>query len=171
MKESYPHLTGLELADNTDGQSELKIDILISMDYYFSFFTGKKRQGISGPVAMESVIGWILGGSYWSPPGDNTTTNSCVTVVKCCTTSTVLNEDPVRKNLQTFWEVEAIGIPSEEEEDIAMETFQNNIYFNGSRYVTKLPFKEGCEGVPDNYSLCVGHLHSLRKGLWQIQSY
>ena len=62
VKENYPHLTGLELADSTDGQSELKIDILIGMDYYFSFFTGKKRQGISGPVAMESVIGWNLGG-------------------------------------------------------------------------------------------------------------
>ena len=62
VKENYPHLTGLELADNTDGQSELKIDIFIGMDYYFSFFTGKKRQGISGPVAIESVTGWILGG-------------------------------------------------------------------------------------------------------------
>ena len=66
------------------------------MDYYFSFFTGKKRQEISGPIAMESVIGWILGASYLSPPGDNATTNSCVIVVKCCTTSTVLNQDPVR---------------------------------------------------------------------------
>ena len=75
------------------------------MDYYFSFFTGKKRQGISGPVAMESVIGWILEGSYRSPPGGDATRNSCVTVVKCCTTSTVLNEDPARKNLQKFWEV------------------------------------------------------------------
>ena len=63
VKENYPHLTGLELADNTDCQSELKIDILIGMDYYFSILTGKKRQGISGPVAMESVTGWILGGS------------------------------------------------------------------------------------------------------------
>ena len=77
----------------------------------------------------------------------------------------MLNEDPVRKNLQTFWEVEAIGIPSEEEEDIVMETFENNIYFNGSRYVTKLSFKEGCEGVPDNYSFCIGRPHSLRKRL------
>ena len=68
-KENYSHLTGLELADNTDGQSELKIDILIGMDYYFSFLTGKKRQGVSGPVAMESVIGWIFGGeSYKAPP-------------------------------------------------------------------------------------------------------
>ena len=72
------------------------------MDYYFSFFTGKKRQRISGPFAIKSVIGWILGASYRSPPGDNAATNSCVTVVKCCTTSTVLNEDPVRKNLQKF---------------------------------------------------------------------
>ena len=39
VKEYYPHLTALELADNTDSQSELKIDILIGMDYYFSFFT------------------------------------------------------------------------------------------------------------------------------------
>ena len=61
--------------------------------------------------------------------------------------------------------MEAIGIPSEEEEDIVMETSENNIYFNGSRYVTKLPFKDGCEGLPDNYSLYVGRLHSLRKRL------
>ena len=43
VKENYPHLTGLEVADNTDGQSELKIDILISMDYYFSFWKEKTR--------------------------------------------------------------------------------------------------------------------------------
>ena len=77
----------------------------------------------------------------------------------------MLNEDHVRKNLQKSWEVEAIGIPSEEEEDIVMETFENNIYFSGSHYVTKLPFKEGCESVPDNYRLCVGRLHSLWKRL------
>ena len=83
----------------------------------------------------------------------------------------MLNEDPVQKNLQKFWEVEAIGIPSEEEEAIAMETFENNIYFNGSRYITKLPFKEGCESVPDNYSLwLLAYIH-CGKGLWQIQSY
>ena len=86
------------------------------MDYYFSFCTGKQRQGVSGPVAMESV--W-----YGAPPGDTVTKNSCVTVMKC-TTSTVLNEDLVRKSLQKFWDVEAIGIPSEEEEDIVMETFE-----------------------------------------------
>ena len=67
MKENYPHLTGLELADNTDDQSELKIDKLIGMDHYFSFFTGKKRQGISVPVAMESVIGWIF---FWGGGGE-----------------------------------------------------------------------------------------------------
>ena len=36
----------------------------------------------------------------------------------------MLNEDPVRKSLQKFWDVEVIGIPSEEDEDIVMESFQ-----------------------------------------------
>ena len=124
VKENCPHLTGLELADNTDGQSELKIDILIGMDYCFSFSLEGRHKELVGLLQWRvSLVG------FWEevirlPLGDNATTNSYVTAVKCCTTSTVLNEDLVRKSLQKVWDVEAIGIPSDEEKDIVMKTFK-----------------------------------------------
>ena len=43
VKENYPHLNGLELADNTDGQSELKIDNINRYGLLFFIFHWKEK--------------------------------------------------------------------------------------------------------------------------------
>ena len=45
--------------------------------------------------------------------------------------------------------------------DIIHEEFNNNILFNGSRYVTTLPFKSKFDFVPDNYQISYKRLLSL----------
>lgn len=43
--------------------------------------------------------------------------------------------------------------------------FGNDIGHDGTRYVTKLPFKPDHEQLPDNFSVCEGRLTSLKRRL------
>ena len=56
----HSHLIILPLVDNTDGNSKLEADVLIAGDYYWSCFTGKIVCGEIGPVATETLLGWVL---------------------------------------------------------------------------------------------------------------
>ena len=51
------HLIDLPLANSTNGNSELSIDILIGGDLYWKFFSGMLRRGLRGPVA-ENLL-WV----------------------------------------------------------------------------------------------------------------
>ena len=48
--QASPHLADLELADSTEDGEVINLDILICLDYYWSFVTGeviiKERQGL-----------------------------------------------------------------------------------------------------------------------------
>ena len=60
---TYKHVIELELADRTDGLHELKIDVLIGADFYWKFITGEIIRNTTGPVALNTVLGWVLSGS------------------------------------------------------------------------------------------------------------
>ena len=57
-KEMYPHLSGQELADDSGDVRELQVDILIGSDYYWQFITGQLQRGTSGPVVIQTCLGW-----------------------------------------------------------------------------------------------------------------
>ena len=63
--EKYPHLTGLTLADSYPCGS-VNVDILIGADFYFAFMSGecKNRETTNTPTAVESTLGWIVGGPF-----------------------------------------------------------------------------------------------------------
>ena len=60
-RETYPHLTGLELADypGDDQSQSLHVDILIGSDHYWDLITGRLQRGADGPVAIETKLGWV----------------------------------------------------------------------------------------------------------------
>ena len=61
---NYNHLKNLNLADssNTDTKS---INILIDLDYYYLFVTGDIIRGEPNkPIALNSIFGWILCGTF-----------------------------------------------------------------------------------------------------------
>ena len=62
--ECYPYLQGLQLACGTfNGTVSVDLHVPIGADYYWSFFTGGMIRGdSSGPVALETKLGWILSG-------------------------------------------------------------------------------------------------------------
>ena len=56
----YPHLQGLELADdNTLDHNSDFIDVLIGSNYYWDIVTGSIIKESDGPVAMSSNFGWL----------------------------------------------------------------------------------------------------------------
>ena len=67
--EKYPHLKGLTLADSFPPGS-VNVDILIGADFYFASMSGKCKNGetTSTPTAVESTLGWIVGGPFEGLP-------------------------------------------------------------------------------------------------------
>ena len=61
---TYEHLVELKLADSTNGSSESEIDVLIGGDSYWCFMTGEMKRGRDGPVALKTILGWVLSGAY-----------------------------------------------------------------------------------------------------------
>ena len=60
VKEMYPYLRSLELADEghpSDGENSDGIEILIGSDYYWAFVYNDIIRDKSGPVAAKSLFG------------------------------------------------------------------------------------------------------------------
>ena len=53
------HLDGLQLADSCADDS-FQPDILIGINYYWSFVTGEYIHIPNGPVAINTLLGWIV---------------------------------------------------------------------------------------------------------------
>lgn len=45
VKASYPHVEGLELADRNVNCRNFNVNVLIGLDFYYRFFTGKMQKG------------------------------------------------------------------------------------------------------------------------------
>ena len=56
----YPHLTNLDLADCYDTSDELEINILVGLNFYYSFMGSEVKIGKIGPVAHKSVLNMTL---------------------------------------------------------------------------------------------------------------
>ena len=162
VEENYPHVQGLVLADkNIDGKT-LAVDVLIGLDFYHNFFTGKYRRGAEGPIALETTLGWVLSGRFGLP---NEQLQHCLQthVLR----STVETEVDLRKELGKFWEIESVR----EKESSVINEFEEHIYHDGSRYVTKLPFKPDHDPMPDNFRVSQKRLKSTVKKVKSTRIY
>ena len=62
-QENYPHLHGLQLADNSHGSEELSVNLFIGADFYWHFVTGETVRDVTpGPVAILTKLGYVLSG-------------------------------------------------------------------------------------------------------------
>jgi len=59
----YQHLSDLELADSTQNDVPMEVDLLTGSNYYWSFATGEICRGEEGPVSICTKFGWILSGA------------------------------------------------------------------------------------------------------------
>ena len=163
ISKSYSHLCNLKLADNLYSENA-SVDLLIGLDHYYSFFTGAIRKGdVDEPVALESYLGWVVCGKF----SDHLTSTHSVTCLRINTEHGELRDshedDSLREAVSKFWEVDSLGISTSESN--VYSNFENDLKFNGQRYVTKLPFKPYKETLPDNFDISKKRLVSLKRKL------
>ena len=160
----FQHLSGLTLADSADAQSRLQVDILIGSDHYWSFTTGRIIRGDSGPVGIETDLGWVLSGPVGCPSRSPTQT-SLVTHTLRIEGGPSPNTQALDESLKLFWDLESFGITPER---TVLDDFQDRIHFTEGRYEVSLPWKNQHPILPDNYSLCLQRLRGLIRRLRQM---
>ena len=155
-----PHLQGLTLADSYSRNS-VQVDVLIGADHYYSFVTGicKRGENPESLVAVESHFGWILTG-----PVDSYSkhTSSMLAMVE---------NNEVTASLRRFWVLESIGITENvnptmsQEEELAVNDFNDGLNFDGKNYEDRLPWKRDHPKLENNYTQAVKRLESIERKL------
>ena len=154
---NYPHLAGLTLADDCEGEAD--IDILVGADQYWNFVTGRFIRGDSGPTAIHTKLGWVLSEPVHYQAPASTPVNLTSTHVLKCQVSNHPDPDLLESKLKSFWMLESLGIVPNESS--VYDDFQQCICFDGQRYEVNLPWKEPHPMLPDNYSLSKSRQVSL----------
>ena len=108
----FPHLKGLEFADNFDGSQDC-IDLLVGADQYFQIVSGDTIKGESenGPVAMSSKLGGLLVGPVSNSESDASDCISNLVIEGNSPYDARRNEDQeLVQTLKRFWEIEQCGV-------------------------------------------------------------
>ena len=162
--QQHETLNGLDLADQSDGQTNLQVDLLIGSDYYWDIVTGSICKVKNGPTAVHTKVGWVLSGPTPSNGSDSCSVN--------LTTTHVLRAESIQseqfsldEQLRAFWDLETLGI--KEKEPTLYDNFMKHVVFRSGRYRVSLPWKEFHDPLPDNFALSVKRLHGLLRKLRQ----
>ena len=140
-------LMTLDLADPTDGTSDLPIDLLIGCDYYWDLVTGDICRTGTGPTAIHTKLGWVLSGP--TVTSESSITHTAIThqlQVDC----QLMNDEPLEDQLRAFWEIESFGISQQENACSLYEQFTKSVSLQDGRYQVCLPWKEFHKPLADN---------------------
>ena len=159
--ETLKSLGPLHFANKYEEDKKICIDILIGLDNYWKFF----RSGVvvlpGGLVAQESVLGWIVSGSWSNSPS--------VSPNLVSTHQLVCFSDVSEMSLRHFWDLESIGISDKEVSvfDPVLDEFHKNVRFYDKRYEVALPWKKGLESkrLLNNEKLARIRLETLSRKL------
>ena len=161
--ELYPHLFGLEMADIFEDDN-MDVNILIGLDHYWRVVSGSTVSGKSGPTAIGTKFGWVLSGPMTGMTVDTTVTNFISSLVlKLDTLPLQCSDDTLERTLRRFWDLESLGILSEE--PTLYDKFADSIRFIDNRYQVHLPWKEIHPVLPQNYELSENRLRGLLRRL------
>eukprot|EP00731_Ephydatia_muelleri_P024186 Em0016g457a len=149
--EHYPHLAGLELADDFTKGPHV-IDMLIGSDFYWHIVTGELIRGEKGPVAIKSTLGWILSGPVQS------VSHECA--VNLITTHVLKADDGVTNKMlddtmRSFWELESMGIQVKGSDPSVDDQFMDSIKMVNGRY------EDGIVELVKEDTACAGVVHYL----------
>ena len=148
QKREYSHLRGPWFSDVCKGSEIFDIDVLIGSDFLWCFQNGNTVRGKANePVAVETTLGWVLSGKVKGP--SDGTDQAQVSGVYFVKEEHVSNSSHMSDNVHRLWDLDTVGI---REEDEVHEALKEAISFNGTRYQVHLPWKEGHEPLPSNYT-------------------
>ncbi len=165
-QDSFDHIMGLDLADPSNGRSRLEVDILIGSDQYWDLTTGETRRGRSGPVAINTELGWVLSGPAMSPDQIQPFTSLMTHTLRV--DGQTLAVQALDDRLKSFWELESFGISPHSDTDPSVhEKFEGSVCFVDGRYQVELPWKKSHPPLADCYNLCLKRLRGLIRRLQQ----
>ena len=123
----WPHLGNIVFPEEFS-REEQEIDVLIGLDFYYSFVTRDiVKGGSSEPVAVRTTLGWVFCG----PTGGHD---------QECTVSMNVQigaEEQLNETLQKFWDLESIGVRPAESSVFTLLTlkkFKETLTYNDGRY-------------------------------------
>ena len=166
---NHPHLRDLELADRSEAEPPIGIDILIGADNYWNLVTGMIIHHEDAPTAMETCLGWVLSGPIEGQSNldssSATGTSSSVTTVNYVSSHVLPTgtDDHLNSSLKKFWDLDTLGI--KEAEDSLIERFSSDIVFKEGRYKVKLPWRDNHPILPSNYQMSLKRLFGLLRRL------
>ena len=152
----------LKLADSSTNLDK-RIGIFIGSDYYYSVVSGEILKGkIEEPVAINSLLGWILCGPFENNPSSVNVNFNSVHNMRVHTET--MSENFIDENIHNikknvfadFNEIKKL------ENNELVNKFKDNLPFENGRCSTKLPLKEFHDVLPDNYQLAKNRFISLK---------
>ncbi|KRY30334.1 hypothetical protein T01_9093, partial [Trichinella spiralis] len=156
--DDWEHLRPLGLAMDDCPDSD-QVDVVIGIDSYYRFLGNQiRRGGPEDPVAVESVLGWIICGPVIANPSSPMTTTLCASV-----------DQGIDRTLRRFWEIEEIGVGSKGDPEMSEQekSFRDSLSFDGTRYSVRLLKKSGEMNLPNNFELARRRLGAVERRLAQ----
>ncbi|XP_003382170.1 Pao retrotransposon peptidase family protein [Trichinella spiralis] len=138
-----------------DDESSDEVHVVIGIDYYYRFLGDAIRRGKPGdPVAVETVLGWIICGPVNPHPAPETVAAFNAVV-----------EPSVEDLLRRFWEIEEMGVPfrCESDEVDPEKRFREGLSYDGTRYSVRLLWKNSGCWLPDNFAVAKRRLETLER--------
>ena len=80
------------------------MSVLIGADYYWEIVTGRICRGGSGPIAIETKLGWVLSGPVPGYDQEHTSTNLFTAHVL----QTEASEASLDNRLKSFWDLDTL---------------------------------------------------------------
>ena len=148
LSQNYPHLQGLSIA-NSRSKTSFDVDLLVGLDFYYSFITGNVKRGqIGEPITVELKLGWVLTGPLKSNLVQTYLSDTHILYIK---PQYQTFDETIDFNFpSSIWDIESINMSKKDKQ--FYEKFQNNLCFDGERYCVRLPFTESFSQIPDNFS-------------------
>ena len=158
VKMDYPYLKELYFSDVAKTQEELECHILVGSNFIWEFQKGQTiRGGPSEPVAVQTTLGSVLSG-----PLKGRNINYSETQVNFVQSSIKQEKIGLEEKVSKLWDLDSLGIRENHE---VHEKVLDSISFTGERYSVGLPWKMGCDMLPDNYDRSYYRLQTLLKRL------
>ena len=155
-----PAFQELDVAFVPDGHSDLQVDVLIGMDWYWSFMTNEIVHSVEGYSAMRSVFGWTISGCCKSRGTDaqSLATNTLLVTGKVANDSLENHIEQIFNHDFSF-----LGGSCNDNE---MACFLENIEFSSDiqRYVSRLPWKKNVH-IDSHLQLSMKRLYCLHSKL------
>ena len=132
-KNQYTDLNNIQASDCNVNNSDLQINVLIGADHYWDFMTGDVKGGSKVPLAIKTIIGWLLNVTFQSQSSSQTSVNLGDShVLKI---STIEQKSICHNKFRRFWQIEN----SNKNENFSMSEFIQKAEFNEQKYETPLP--------------------------------